>query len=537
MNKKILKIVGIVIAVLFLLAIALPLFINVNHFRPEIESNVSAALGRNVTLGDLSLSILSGSVEANQLAVADDPKFSNTPFMQAKSLKVGVELIPLIFAKQINVTHLVIDHPQIALLRTRDGVWNFSSLGAHAGDAAKAPAKTGGSSSPQNLSVDKLEISDGTISVGSVPPHRAPIVYDNVNVSVKNFSFTSQFPVNVSVELPGGGSLKLDATAGPINPTDAALTPLQGTVKLKKLDLSRSALVNPETGIAGSADFDGTVNSDGQVAKATGTVKASGLKLVPKGSPSPQTVQVVFAVDHDLQKETGQLTQGDVTVGKANMKLSGTYDMHGEETSVHMKLTGQSMPVDYLEALLPALGVTLPTGSKLKNGTLNMDFDAVGPVDKIVATGTVRMTNAKLEGFNLTSKLSAIPGLGGKSTGNDTDIENLSSNVHYAPDGIRLDQINVVIPSIGTVTGAGTVSPNKELDFKMVANLSGAVGGGLTRVAGLGSGGIPVKVGGTTSSPTFMPDMKALAGSQIKNLGTAGKSIGKVGGLFGKKKN
>lgn len=127
MNKKILKIVGIVIAVLFLLAIALPLFINVNHFRPEIESNVSAALGRNVTLGDLSLSILAGSVEANQLAVADDPKFSNTPFMQAKSLKVGVELIPLIFAKQISVTHLVIDHPQIALLRTRDGVWNFSS--------------------------------------------------------------------------------------------------------------------------------------------------------------------------------------------------------------------------------------------------------------------------------------------------------------------------------------------------------------------------------------------------------------------------
>jgi AsmA protein len=193
--------------------------------------------------------------------------------------------------------------------------------------------------------------------------------------------------------------------------------------------------------------------------------------------------------------------------------------------------------VDDLEALLPALGVTLPTGSKLKNGTLNMDFDAVGPVDKIVATGTVRMTNAKLEGFNLTSKLSAIPGLGGKSTGNDTDIENLSSNVRYAPDGIRLDQINVVVPSIGTVTGAGTVSPNKELDFKMVANLSGAVGGGLTKVAGLGSGGIPVKVGGTTSSPTFMPDMKALAGSQIKNLGTAGKSIGKVGGLFGKKKN
>jgi hypothetical protein len=166
-----------------------------------------------------------------------------------------------------------------------------------------------------------------------------------------------------------------------------------------------------------------------------------------------------------------------------------------------------------------------------------LDFDAVGPVAKIVATGTVRMTNAKLEGFNLTSKLSAIPGLGGKGGGNDTEIQNLSSDVRYSPEGIKLDKLDVVVPSIGTVTGAGTVSPSNELDFKLVANLSGAVGGGLTKVVGGGSGGIPVKVGGTTSSPTFTPDMKALAGNEIKNLGNAGKSLGKVGGLFGKKKN
>jgi AsmA protein len=535
-NKNILKIVGIVIAALIVIAIALPFFIDVNRFRPEIESNVSTALGRSVTLGNLSLSILSGSVEANQLSIADDPKFSNTPFIQAKSLKVGVELLPLIFSKRIDVTHLAIEHPQIVLLRNRAGVWNYSSLGNQAAAAPKT-ASNNGASSPQNLSVGKLEISDGTISLGSVPARRAPVAYDKVNVSVKDFSFTSSFPVKVSAELPGGGSLKVEATAGPINASDTSLTPLDGTVKVTKLDLSRSALVDPATGIAGTADFDGKVNSDGHVAKASGTVKASGLKLVPKGSPSSQTVQVVFAVNHDLQKESGEVTQGTVTIGKATMMLSGTYDMQGDETSVHLKLTGQGMPVDDLEALLPAVGVTLPSGSKLKDGTLNLDFDAVGPVAKIVATGTVRMTNAKLEGFNLTSKLSAIPGLGGKGGGNDTEIQNLSSDVRYSPEGIKLDKLDVVVPSIGTVTGAGTVSPSNELDFKLVANLSGAVGGGLTKVVGGGSGGIPVKVGGTTSSPTFTPDMKALAGNEIKNLGNAGKSLGKVGGLFGKKKN
>ena len=541
MNKNILKIVGIVIAALFVIAIALPFFINVNNYRPQIESNLSSALGRPVKVGDLSLSILSGSVEANQLSIADDPKFSNTSFIQAKSLKVGVELMPLIFSKQLNVTHLAIEKPQIALLRNREGIWNFSSLGNQAGQTAKTSEKSSGPGAGENLSVGKLEISDGTISLGSVPARRNPVVYDKLNVTVKDFSFTNRFPVTVSSALPGGGSMKIDGMAGPINATDTALTPGQVKIKLSKLGLSQSAIVNPETGITGSADFDGTATSDGYVVKANGTLKASSLKLVPKGSPSSQTVQVVFTVEHDLQKETGELTQGNVAIGKAIAKLSGTYNMHGESTSIHMKLDGEAMPVDDLEGMLPALGVKLPTGSRLKGGTLAVNMAADGPVEKVVATGSIRMSNTALAGFNLGSKLSALSAVTGKQIGggNDTAIQNLSSDVRYSPEGTKLDKIDLVIPSLGTVTGAGTVSPSNELDFKMVADLSGGVGGGLTKVVGHGSGGIPVHVGGTTSSPTFMPDMKGMVGNQLKGIMPSGKDnpLGKVGGLFGKKKS
>ena len=147
------------------------------------------------------------------------------------------------------------------------------------------------------------------------------------------------------------------------------------------------------------------------------------------------------------------------------------------------------------------------------------------------------MSNATLANFNLGSKLSAITALTGKQTGNDMTIENLSSDVRYAPEGTRLDKINLVIPALGTVTGAGTVSPNNELAFKMVAN-PGGVAGGLTKVAGMGSSGIPVAIGGTTSNPTFTPDMKGLVGNQLKGLIPSGKTnpLGGLGGLFGKKK-
>jgi AsmA protein len=528
--KNIIKIAAIIVVVLIVAAIAIPLVVNVNNFRPEIESNLSSALGRPVKVGNLSLSVLSGSVQADQLSIADDPKFSNTTFIQAKTLKVGVELMALIFSKQLNVTKVVIDHPQIDLLRDRDGVWNFSSLGNQSAPAAKTAEKSSGA--PTNISVAKLDLTDGTVTLGSTTGKRNPISYDKVKVEVRNFSFTSAFPLVVSAGLPGGGSLKIDGSAGPINSTDTSLTPMQARVTLHKLDLAQSALVNPDLGIAGSADFAGALASDGHVAKANGTLKATSLKLVPKGSPAGVPVQLVITVEHDLKNESGKLLQGDVGIGRAVAKLTGTYDMHGESTSIHTKLSGQVMPVDDLEAMLPALGVVLPTGSRLKGGTLSLEIDSNGPIDKLVSTGWVKMSNSALAGFNLGSKLSALTALTSKQTGNDTTIENLSSDVRYAPEGTRLDKINVVIPSLGTVTGAGTVSPENALDFKMVANL-----GGVANVAGLGSGGIPVSIGGTTSSPTFMPDMKGMATNQLKGLVPGGKKspLGGLGGLFGKK--
>jgi len=537
--KTALKVIGIVIILLIMVAIAAPFLVNVNRFRPEIETNISAALGRQVRVGDLSLSILSGSVGADQLSIADDPKFSNAPFIRARSLKVGVEVMPLIFSKQLNVTHIEIDQPEITLLRNQAGVWNFSSLGNQAAQSKKAES----SSSPGNLTVARLDLTGGKITMGWIPAKRKPVVYDKVNISMRDFSFAKAFPVTLSMALPGGGSVKLDGTMGPINSADTSLTPLQAKLNMSKLDLAQSALVDPELGITGTAEFDGTLNSDGHLAKSTGTLKATGLKLVPKGSPAGRPLQLVYTLEHDLQKEAGRLLQGDVSMGKALAKLTGTYDMKGDTTSVRMKLIGQGMPVDELEAMLPAVGVVLPSGSQLKGGTLNLDLDSAGPLDKLVTAGSVRLSNSQLAGFNLGSKMSAISALTGKAqTGNDTAVQNASTDVRMAPEGTRLDKINLVIPALGTVLGAGTVSPSGSVDFKMSANLSGGAVTGITQLAGLGgkgSGAIPFTIQGTTSNPTFMPDVKGMVNSQLKGLlqpGNQNNPLGGLTGLFGKKK-
>ena len=551
MNRT-LKIIGIVVVVLILIVIAIPFFIDANAFRPRLESELTEVLGRQVKVGNLSLSLLSGSVGADDISITDDPQFSKTPFVQAKSLKVGVELIPLVFSKTLNITNLTLNQPEISLVKAENSdKWNFSSLGGNnkSKPATEAPApaqnpKTGAatsnpSSEPAastpsanpNVTIAKLNVNDGRLTVTRLGTSDKPRVYDKVNITISDFSFNSSFPFSVTGRLPGDGTLKLDGKAGPIDASDAAKTPLEAKVNVQKMNLAESGFIDPAAGIAGIADFDGTVVSDGHVAKTTGTLKATNLQVVKKGSPAGKPVQVNYTVNYDLAKEAGTIERCEIAMGRAVSHLTGTYDAHGKITVVNLKLNGQGMPVDDLEAMLPALGVVLPPKSQLKGGDLNTDLTIAGPVDKLVTVGNVKMQNATLANFNLGSKLSAISALSGKSnaTGNDTTIQNLSSNFRVAPDGTRADNINLTVPSIGVVTGAGVVSPSNELAFKLNAN-----------VAGMGA--VPIVVSGTTADPKFMPDVKGLAtgllNNALKGQGTNGQQnpVNTVMGLFNKKK-
>jgi AsmA protein len=546
--KRILKIAAIVLAVIVVVLIAIPFFINVNSFRPKIEATATEALGRQVKVGNLGLSLLTGTVTADDISIADDPAFANAPFVTAKSLRVGVELMPLIFSKQLNVTGITLEEPQIMMLKTADGKWNFSSLG---GNAAKKEPPKSDSSAPTNLSVAKLNVNNGKLIVGKANSKAKPHVYDDVDIAVSDFSLTSQFPFKLTAKLPAGGNADISGKAGPINSADAAKTPFSSSVKVNNMDIAASGFIDPASGIAGLASFDGTLNSDGSRAKAEGMFTGNKMQFSPKGSPAPSTVTVKHLVNLDLDKESGNVALGDVKIGKALAHLTGTFQTQGETQSLNMKLDAPNMSVDDLEAMLPAFGVILPSGSQLKGGTLSANLNIAGPIDKLVITGPVRLANSKLAGFDLGSKLSALSAFTGKTASNpDTSIQNFSLNARMAPEGTKADNINLAIPALGVITGAGTVSPAGALAFKMLASLQGGVAGGLSQMAGLGSakGGIPFSIAGTTSKPEFVPDVKGMAtgmaGSALQGVlsgnkpGTnkPGNVVDSLGGFLGKKK-
>src|SRR5256885_5416581 len=120
-----LKILAIVVGVLIVIVLVAPFLIPVNQFRSTIEAKASTALGRKVQVGNLSLSLFSGGLGADNLSIADDPKFSSSPFLTAKSVKVGVEMMPLILSKTLNAKSIAIDVPQVTPIRDAAEDWNY----------------------------------------------------------------------------------------------------------------------------------------------------------------------------------------------------------------------------------------------------------------------------------------------------------------------------------------------------------------------------------------------------------------------------
>jgi AsmA protein len=557
MSRK-LRIILVSVAIFILVLVIAPFLIPVNQFRPTIEEKASAALGRKVTLGNLSFSLLRGSLSGQDLSIGDDPKFSSSAFLTAKSFTVGVEIMPLIFSKTLHVTAISVQNPQVTLIRNATGEWNYSSLG---GSSAKAEPPAS-SSSPSSLSIRKLELKGGQVSIGSTNSQKRSN-YDHVDVSASDVSVTSRFPVAISADLPGGGKFKFDGDVGPINQTNAALTPTNAKLNVSSLNLASTGLLDPSLGLGGLLDLDATLGSQNGRSETKGIAKLSKALLIAGGSPASEPVVVEFSTNYDLSKNAGVLNPSTLKIGNAIAHLSGTYRI-AEETVLNIKVDAQNMPAKDLEAFLPALGIILPKGATIQGGTLNANLNVTGPTNKLATSGNVGLFSAKVAGFDLGSKMSAIASLAGVQTGKDLQIEKLTTNLQMRPDGLKADHVVAVLPSLGNLVGDGTIDSKNNLNFKMAATLTnslGAVGSPISSTASMigkltggdagckGGTTVPFLVQGTSADPKFIPDVGGLAANMVKSqlncVGSAAskttkevnpaKSVSGLTGLFSKK--
>ena len=546
--KKSVKIgLAAVIALPILAAAAIRLFVDANTFRPTIESRLTAALSRKVTLGDLSLSIMTGSLVANDLAIAEDPKFGQTPFFTAKRMRIGVQMKPLIFNRQLIVRSFEVETPQIRLIRAEDGTWNFASL-SH--DAVSQNTQT---NTLPDLPVGIITIKDGNATIEKLPLQRDPQVYDHLDVNLKHFSLAEGFPFTISGSLPGDGKVAVSGTVGPINPQDAASTTFDAQVTIKHLDPVVAGFVDPEAGISMVGGLDVHIVSDGMNVTSDGNVHAEHLILLKGGNAAPHPFDIHYQVVHGLMDHGGKVSDLALQTGTVAIHMKGTYQLAANVPVFDLKLMAQSVPIDGLQALMPAVGVKLPNDAVLKGGTLSANFGIKGSANDNVIAGSYEIKNTQLVGYNLGSKIVGIAALGGIKTGDTTAIEISRADIRITKSGSESTNIYSVLPALGESTGSGTVSPSGALNFHLISKVTSAKGLNkvgvniLTKLNGTSASakpstasGIPINITGTAENPVITADVNGLVKGNAAALRSKGTHIfnkAVLSNLFGKKNN
>ncbi|HEX4285765.1 MAG TPA: AsmA family protein [Terracidiphilus sp.] len=547
--KKWVKIgLGVAIALPLLAAAAIRLFVDANTFRPTIESGLTAALARKVTLGDLRLSLMTGSLVAKDLAIAEDPQFGQSAFFTAKRLRIGVEMKPLLMNRQLVVRSFEVDAPEIHLIRAEDGTWNFSTL-SH-GAATQGTTQLAASA---DFPVGVITIKDGNATIEKLPLQTHPQVYDHLNVQLEHFSLAQGFPFKVSALLPGDGAVAVSGTVGPVNPQDAAATTFDAQLSIDHLDPVVAGYVDPAAGISMIGGLDAHVVSDGVNVTSEGKVHAEHLILRKGGKAAPHAVDVDYRVGHSLKGNRGEVSDLAVQTGAVAVHIKGTYQLAANVPVFDLKLVAQSVPIDGLQALMTAVGVRLPNDAVLKGGTLSATFGIKGSTKDNVIVGSYEMKDTELVGYDLGSKIVGIAALGGIKTGDTTAIDISRADLRITKAGSESTNIYSVLPALGESTGSGTVSAEGALDFHLISKVTSAKGlnkVGVSILTKLNStsaadkpssaSGIPINITGTAENPVITADVHGLMAGNASALRSKGSSILNKTGLskiFGKKKD
>src|SRR5579864_6194340 len=137
-------VISVIVAVVAAVVIYAVLNLNgiIQNQRGLILTKASEAVGRKVDVQDIHASLGWGVIaDLRGVTIADDPSFSQTPFVQAADVYARVALMPLL-SHRVEVEQVSLKQPVVHIIRNQRGQLNVSSIGKNKPSAGEpvAPA-------------------------------------------------------------------------------------------------------------------------------------------------------------------------------------------------------------------------------------------------------------------------------------------------------------------------------------------------------------------------------------------------------------
>lgn len=244
--------VGLVVLVIATLLIA-PAFIDIKHYKPEIEKLISKETGRPFTVGDdLSLSLFPwAGVSLTDVHLGNTSGFTEKDFVSVKSFEVRVKLLPLI-SKDIQVKRFILNEPFITLVKNKDGRVNWAQPKAVKDKSpAEKKKEPGPSAGEAGLPIKDLTVGEFLLKNGSIiwidhtTQTRKEITA--VNLNLQDVSLDRPIKLSFAAQLDKQ-PVSVDGTIGPVGKDfKQATVPLDLDIKaLKELVLQiNGKVMNP----------------------------------------------------------------------------------------------------------------------------------------------------------------------------------------------------------------------------------------------------------------------------------------------------
>jgi hypothetical protein len=361
----------------------------VSSFRPQIEQQISTALGAQVQLGEISASIFPSchlSVKEVKVLAAD----GKAAALSLGGLTASVALRPLL-SKKLDISNLEIERPRITLIKEASGTTVQglapSKSGTQPGQQPQASPPTSASnptSTPIDVTVSRVTISDGELTIDDRTTNkRTAIRAINLDAGVAVQGKEIQIP-NLSLSLAPSPLPAIRFTGSKISYAQDS-----GKVSIGSFDAASDV---------GSIHADGTIDATTQSGSLNVTSKGIDLKkvaaLLKEAAPALAALNPSGSITTTLAVTlaSGQPSiKGPITLREINLDLPGPQKVRGlsGDIAVQGALSDLSLSAPKLQLAFQDAPLRVATAARVTSSNVtvqSLTINGLGGEARLPAT-------------------------------------------------------------------------------------------------------------------------------------------------------
>lgn len=223
--KKIVKYSLSVLAIVVVLLLLAPFFLNVEDYKQQIEQQVEDATGRTLKIGGLQASLFPWvGVTLDDVVLANRQGFSKHDFLKVKHLDVQVAFLPLL-SQTLEIARFNLESPEIFMERNAKGEGNWEDLLPASSESMTAVAATP-KEAPTAVAEDEKDSILAAFSAESLQLHDGKLIWQDaqsdvrialtdVQVQLDDVQLERPIQAKVSARL-NDDKIDMDAQLGPV---------------------------------------------------------------------------------------------------------------------------------------------------------------------------------------------------------------------------------------------------------------------------------------------------------------------------------